>query len=193
MANVGPLTAEIDSGVWGRNPANFNGFSVLPSLLQRCLSTEVNQILHDVSPSPGLVHYKYIFGGSGPLTEFCSVQFQVLRSPILAALMHDTSAAGSAKLCGVVQGMELQKSRRGCHLYSAGRPSRWASAHIVVNFVYFYVTYRTPQNSGHILRRALTSKNTRKLLTFSETALYALKFHCAVTYTVQQLPPMLYF
>ena len=33
------------------------------------------------------------------------------------------------KLCGVVQGMELRNFSRGCHLYSAGRPSRWASAH----------------------------------------------------------------
>ena len=32
--NVGPLTAEIGSGVWG-TPANFNGFRVLASLLHR--------------------------------------------------------------------------------------------------------------------------------------------------------------
>jgi len=38
----------------------------------------------------------------------------------------------SAKLCGVVQGMELQNFHRGCHLHLAGRPSRWASAHILV-------------------------------------------------------------
>jgi len=36
------------------------------------------------------------------------------------------------KLCGVVQGMELPNFRRGRHLYSAGRPSPWASAHILV-------------------------------------------------------------
>jgi len=36
----------------------------------------------------------------------------------------------SAKLCGVVQGMELRNFRRRHHLYSAGRPSRWVSAHI---------------------------------------------------------------
>ena len=38
----------------------------------------------------------------------------------------------SAKLCGVVQGMELQNFHRGRHLYLAGRPSRWASTHILV-------------------------------------------------------------
>jgi len=55
MLNFGPLTAEIGSGVWS-TPANFNGFRFLASLLHQCLSTEVNQTLHDVWPSPGLVH-----------------------------------------------------------------------------------------------------------------------------------------
>jgi len=40
MTNFGPLTAEIASGVWS-TPANFNGFRVLPSLLQRRRSPEV--------------------------------------------------------------------------------------------------------------------------------------------------------
>jgi len=40
--------------------------------------------------------------------------------------------SASAKLCGVVQGMELWNFRRRRHLYSAGWPSRWASAHILV-------------------------------------------------------------
>ena len=52
----GSLTAEIGLGVWG-TPANFNGFRVLPSLLQRRRSPEANQILHDVWSSPALVHY----------------------------------------------------------------------------------------------------------------------------------------
>jgi len=38
----------------------------------------------------------------------------------------------SAKLRGVVQGMELQNFHRRRHLYLAGRPLRWASAHILV-------------------------------------------------------------
>jgi len=39
MANLGPLMAEIGSGVWG-TLANFNGFRVLSSLLQRRCSSE---------------------------------------------------------------------------------------------------------------------------------------------------------
>ena len=89
-----PLAAETDRG----NPANFNGFCVLASLLQRRHSLEANQTLRDVWPSPGLVHYVFIFGGSYPLTVFCYVQnslcVQVLRSPILSALLHGTRVVG---------------------------------------------------------------------------------------------------
>jgi len=138
--NFGPLTPEIGSGVCG-TPANFNGFRVLASLLQRRRSLEANQTLHDIWPSPGLVHYIYIFGGSCPLTEFCQVEnslyVQVLRSPTLAALLYCTALeqTASAKICQLspmLQRMELRNFRRGRHLYSAGRPSRWASAHILV-------------------------------------------------------------
>jgi len=38
----------------------------------------------------------------------------------------------STKLCSVVQGVELRDFHRGRHQYSAGRPSRWALAHILV-------------------------------------------------------------
>jgi len=92
-----PTNAEICLPAWG-TPANFNGFRVLPSLLRRRRSSEANQTLHDVWPSPALAHYIYTFGGSCPLTEFCPVQHsfyvQVLRSLILAALLHGTQAAG---------------------------------------------------------------------------------------------------
>jgi len=67
MMNFGPLAAEIGWRVWGI-PANFSGFRVLASLLHRRRLTKVNQTLHYVWLSPGLVHYVglYIFGGSCP-------------------------------------------------------------------------------------------------------------------------------
>jgi len=63
---------------------------------------DVNQTLHGVWPFHGLVDYIYIFGGSCPVTEFCQVQnsfcVQVLRSPILAALLYvGTQAVGVSK------------------------------------------------------------------------------------------------
>jgi len=104
MVNCGPLPAEIGWHVWG-TPTDFNGFCVLASLLQRCQSMEANQTLHDIWPSPGLVHYIYIFGGPCPLAEFCHVQnslcVQLSRSPILASSLHGTPAWASGKLCGV--------------------------------------------------------------------------------------------
>jgi len=88
MVNFGPVTAEICWRVWGPQQIS-TGFCVLASLLQRRRSTEANQTLHDVWQSPGLVHYT---------TEICYVQnslcVQVLRSPVLAALLHGTRAVG---------------------------------------------------------------------------------------------------
>ena len=93
MVNFGPLMTEISWRVWD-TPANFNGFVVLALSLHRCHSTEINRSLHDVWPSSVMVHCIYIFGSSGPLTEFYQVQnslcIQVLRSPILATLLHGT-------------------------------------------------------------------------------------------------------
>jgi len=106
MVNVGPLAAEIGLPVWD-TPANFNGFRVLASLLHRRRSTDVNQTFHDIWPSPVLLHYIYTLGGG---------------------------AWASAKLCGVVQGMKLRNFYRGRHSYSAARPSRLASADILVTF-----------------------------------------------------------
>jgi len=107
ILNFGPLTAEICWRLWG-TPANFGGFRVLASLLQRCRSTEVNQTLYGVWPSPRLVHYTqdYIFLGSCPVTEFLPrAKFTLhptLAFPILAALLHGTRAVGvseSLRLC----------------------------------------------------------------------------------------------
>ena len=84
-ANFGPLAAEIVSVVWG-TPANFNGFRVLPSLLQRRRSPEVNQTLHDVWPSPGW-YTMYTFSGAlAPWQNFvrCKIRFAVCPSPAFA-------------------------------------------------------------------------------------------------------------
>jgi len=108
MVNVGP--ADIGSGVWG-TPANFNRFRVLASLLHRRRSVEVNQTLHGVWPSPGLVHYMYIFGGlpyNGILPGAKFTCVQVLCYPTLAALLH------GARSVGVSQTLR--------------RPSRWTFA-----------------------------------------------------------------
>jgi len=128
MANFSPLAAEIVSLVWDA-PANVNGFRVLASLLQRRRSTEANQTLHDVWPSPARLHYIYIFDGCCLVTEFCQVQnsvcvLQVLRSPIGSDTAWHSSSGREPNFAALSTGR---------HLYSAGRPSRWALAHIPVS------------------------------------------------------------
>ena len=74
IVNFSPLTSEISWRIWC-TPANFNGFLVLASLVHRRRSTEVNHTLHGVWPSPGLLHYIYIFDGNCKTwtqSEFCT-------------------------------------------------------------------------------------------------------------------------
>jgi len=137
LANFDPLTAEICWRVWGA-PANFNRFHVLPSLLQRWHSPEASETSRDVWPSPGLVHYIYTFlGALAPWQNFAwyNIHF-TSKSCILLYWQRYCTALHqrtSAKLCSMVQGMELRNFRRGRHLYSAGRPSCWASADVLVS------------------------------------------------------------
>jgi len=66
VVNFGLLAAEIGWRVWG-TPANFNGLRMLASLLRRRRSTEANQTLCDVWPSPALIHYNYYIHFQGLL------------------------------------------------------------------------------------------------------------------------------
>jgi len=72
------------------------------------------------------------------------------------------SSSGHQPVCSVVQGMELRNFRRARHLYSAGRPSRWASAH----------THSI--NSALVLLQASADVNM-KLLTSSAVSLADLR------------------
>jgi len=100
MVNFGLLTADIGSPVWGTT-TNFNGFWVsgfvtAPTSLT---AVEVNQTLHDVWPSPGLIHYIYIT--FCPLTEFCQRQNYWRR--YCTALEQ----WALAKICGVISSRDM--------------------------------------------------------------------------------------
>jgi len=132
MANFISLTAEIDLPLWG-TPANFNGFRVLAALLQRRRSPEANQTFHDNWPSPRLVHYMglYIFRGSWRLAEFCHVQNSLYVQSLEFSYTSNVTTRHSSS------GRRPNFARRGTRngimeLSQAGRPSRWASAHILV-------------------------------------------------------------
>jgi len=69
--NFGPLTA------------NFNGFCALALLLHRRRSPEANQTLHDVWPSPELVHYRHILGAVAPDGILPGAKFTLRKSCVL--------------------------------------------------------------------------------------------------------------
>jgi len=135
MVDVSPLAAEIGLVVWG-TPANFNGFRVLAALLQRRRSTEANQTLQGVWPSPALVRNIYIFGDCCPIigdccpiTEFCQVQSSVCILHL--ALSYFGSVTAQRLSSG--RAPHFAALSTGRHLYSAGRPSCSELAHILVD------------------------------------------------------------
>jgi len=127
MVNFGPLGAEIVSLVWGTS-ANFDLFHILVLLLQCRRSTAANHTLHDVWPSPGLIHYIYTFGGSCPVI-LLGATFTLRPSFALSYFGSITAQHSSSG-----RQPNFAALNRWRHLYSAGRPSRWALAHILVLF-----------------------------------------------------------
>jgi len=78
------------------HPTIFNGFRVLASLLQRRRSTEANQTLHDVWPSPELVHHVYIFGDSLPSDGILSRAKLTLRACLAFSYIGSVAARHSS-------------------------------------------------------------------------------------------------
>jgi len=143
----------------------------LASLLQRRRSTEANQTLHDVWPSPGLVHYTHTFGGSCPVTEFCEVQnslcVQVLSSPILAALLHGT------RVVGVSQTLRRWAEGASCirqDVYLSLPPSLGIGPHsslfhdLLLQFYLYHGSYFTPDNGDGQLSRTRLYSHLRVMM-----------------------------
>jgi len=133
MANFGPLKAEIGSGVWVTS-ADFNGFA---SCLRYCSSVAHRRPTKLCTMFGRLLHwYSIHLRGLLPRDRILSGAKFTLRPSLAFAYISSVTARHSSSWrqpnCGVVRGMELRNFRRRRHLYSAGRPSRWASAHILV-------------------------------------------------------------
>ena len=126
----GLLTAEIGWRVWGA-PTNFNGFRVLASLLHRRRSTKVNQTARCLALSWAgtlYIHYWGLLPTNGILP---GAKFTL--RPSLAF-----SYIGSVTARHLSSGRQpnFAAFSRGRHLYPTGRPSRWASAHILVKIFF---------------------------------------------------------
>jgi len=125
MVNFGPLAAEIGPVVWGTR-ANFNGFRVLAALLHGTPVVGVSQTLRRwaegvISIQQGGHHVGYwptfyLTIAIGQTIIFCPVVSVCLSVVYLSIYRSIYLFFSSPNL-----------SR---YLYSAGRPSRWALAHI---------------------------------------------------------------
>jgi len=68
-----------------------------------------------------MVNFGSLAAEIGPVVWGTTANFNGFH--ILAALLHSTPVVGVSQTAAL---------NRGCHLYLAGRPSRWALAHILV-------------------------------------------------------------
>jgi len=136
MVNFGPLTAEIGSGVCD-TPANFNGFRVLASLLHRLRSTEVNQTLHDVWPFGWytIIHFLGALAPDGvlPRAKFTMPSSLAFSYIGRVTARHSSSGHQPNFAAWDKEGNYGTFAPRLRHLYSTGRPSRLASAHVLTH------------------------------------------------------------
>jgi len=135
MVNLCPLTFETGWRVWG-TLANFNRFRVLASLLHRRRLTEVNQTLHDIWPSPGLVHCIHFWrflSGNGILPGAVFTLRPSLAFSYIGSVTPRHSSSGFSQTLRrhtrnrITELSFLVIFNRARHLYSEGAwPSRWA-------------------------------------------------------------------
>jgi len=130
MLNFGPLMAKINWRVWDTQQIS-TGFT---HWLRYC--TDIAQLTSTklCTMLGRLLCWYAIFTFSealAPLTEFCQLRnslcVQILLSYIGSVTARYSSTGRQANFVGL---------SRGCHLYLAGWPSPWASAHILVMYIF---------------------------------------------------------
>jgi len=123
MVNLGSLKAEIVWRVWS-TPGSQQISTGFASWLRYCTDVAQQRSTKLCTMFDRLLGWYiilYIFGGSCSLTEFCQLQHslyvQVLRSPVLAVLLHGARAVGVS-----------QTLRRGIFTRQDDHPvQHWAS------------------------------------------------------------------
>ena len=96
--------------------------------------------------------FSWVWGTPGNSNGFC----------VLAALLHGTLVVGISQTAAL---------NRGRHLYSAGRPSRWAFAHIS-GFDWTAITFADCKSAIGIQQRRLSKRDSRRHILD--------QFHCAI-------------
>jgi len=103
--------------------------------------TTFGEVMHNIVVPCFLTHSVYTFSGAlAPDRILSGAKFTLRLSLAFCTALQQRM---SAKLCGVVQGMEFTELSQRGHLYSAGRPSRWASAHILVERIALWCDLQT--------------------------------------------------
>jgi len=136
MVNFGPLAAEISLLVWS-TPANFNWFA---SWLRYCTDVAQWRSTKLCTMFGSLLGWYAIYTFSGalapngilPRAKFTlrpSLAFSYIGS---VTAWHSSSVCQSNFAAWDKEGNYRTFTPHSLHLYSAGRPSLWASAHILV-------------------------------------------------------------
>jgi len=123
-------------------PSKFHGFRVLASLIHRRRLTEVNHTLHDVWPSPVLVHYIYILGAVVPNGILPGAKFSASKSCVILCWQRYCTALeqwASAKLCGIVSSRDraaipFDIGRSNCLVFGNNWHICWQNCGINVHF-----------------------------------------------------------
>jgi len=117
-----------------RPPFNTAKFGWCPLLECRAVTLSRRKTHWNLLGCPELTKWSQpLVGWSSP---YCEDMWR--RYCVLAALLRGTPAVGVSRTAVL---------NRGHHLYSAGQPSRWSSAHILV----FYLLFSSPNLSRHRL------------------------------------------
>jgi len=78
----------------------------------------------------------YTFSGAlAPWQNFARCKIDFTSKSCILLYWHCYCTTHQTLQHGTGNGITILKLCRGCHLYSAGQPSRWASAHILVVFM----------------------------------------------------------
>ena len=94
--------------------------------IKACIDNRKKILNSNISPTRphNMAYFSPPAAQTGSLVWVTPANFDGFR--VLAAFLHGTSSKRQQNFVVL---------NRGCHLYSAGRPSRWALAHILVSFV----------------------------------------------------------
>jgi len=124
MVNFSPLVAEIGSLVWG-TPANYNGFA---SCLRYCSDVAQRKL------AKLCMMFGHLLGLYIPPDGILSGAEFTLRPSLALYYIGSVTARHSSS----GRQPNFAALSRGRHLYSAGRPSRWALADILITCYWLF-------------------------------------------------------